>query len=249
MSAQYIVRFDDVCPTMDWQIWARLEPTLLRHDIKPILAVVPDNRDPTLVVSPSRADFWDLVRHWQRIGWTIALHGNQHVYETKDAGLLGVNPYSEFAGLPAEVQRKKLEDGLNVFRREGVRVQAWVAPAHSFDRTTVGLLIEFGIRVISDGFYVRPVSRFGAVWVPQQLWRFRHAPCGVWTVCFHANTFDEAAIARFEADVGRFASRITDLPTAVEQFGAGAVRWSDHAMAGVWRTALRARRLQASPAG
>jgi hypothetical protein len=227
---------------MDWSVWERLEPVLLRFGVKPILAVVPDNRDPSLVVGPARVDFWERVRHWQQVGWTIALHGYQHLYETRDAGLLGVNAYSEFSGLTESVQAAKLDAALDVFRAHGVRAQAWVAPAHSFDRTTVRLLVDRGVRVISDGFYLRPVHRYGAMWIPQQLWRFRPAPVGLWTVCFHANGMDECAIARFEADVERYAPHITAVPTVLSRQVSATPGWVDHAVAGLWLSAVRLRR-------
>ena len=42
------------------------------------------------------------------MGWSIALHGYQHLYETNDSGLLGLNKY-EFSGLSYEMQIKKLK--------------------------------------------------------------------------------------------------------------------------------------------
>lgn len=182
MDARYIVRFDDICQTMDRRVWERLEPVLQRHGVKPILAVVPDNRDDTLVFDAARADFWQRLRGWQAAGWTIALHGHQHPYTTRDAGLVGlnaVNAVSEFAGQPEAVQRDKLQQALDRFAAGDVRVDAWVAPAHSFDATTVKLLLEFGVGVVSDGFYTRPVRHLDAAWVPQQRWRVRPAPFGL----------------------------------------------------------------------
>src|SRR5436309_501178 len=61
MTARYVVRFDDVCPTMNWSVWARIEPVLAKHNVRPLLAVVPDNRDPKLMIEPPRANFWDRV--------------------------------------------------------------------------------------------------------------------------------------------------------------------------------------------
>ena len=48
MSAKYLIRFDDICPTMKWSTWEKVEDILLRSNVKPILAVVPDNQDPSL---------------------------------------------------------------------------------------------------------------------------------------------------------------------------------------------------------
>ncbi len=246
MSPRYVVRFDDICPTMDWRAWSRIEPVLDRHGVKPIMAVVPDNRDPHLAAGEVAPDFWSRVRHWQAQGWTIALHGHQHLYTTREPGLVGINRYSEFAGLSESTQRDKLQQALAIFAREGVRADAWVAPAHSFDEITLKLLLEAGIGVVSDGFYRRPVRHLGALWVPQQLWRFRPMPEGVWTVCYHCNGFGDAAVERFTSDIGRYAAQIVSLPEACAAPRIGARSVPDAAFAAAWRAALRLKRLRAA---
>lgn len=246
MSARYLVRFDDICPTMNWQVWAQLEPVLQAHDVKPIMAVVPDNRDSHLAVDAPRSDFWMRVRRWQAAGWTIALHGHQHLYATREAGLVGINRYSEFAGLAEDRQREKLQLALAVFEREGVRVDAWVAPAHSFDAVTLRLLVQAGVRVVSDGFYTRPVLHMGAVWVPQQLWRFRPMWRGLWTVCFHHNAFDQAAVERFAEDIANYAPHIVDLPAALASHAVAQRGATDAAFASAWMAALWLKRLGAA---
>lgn len=245
MSARYLVRFDDICPTMDWDAWARIEPVLQAHAVKPIMAVVPDNRDPHLVAGAQAADFWARVRRWQAQGWTIALHGHQHLYSTRDPGLVGINPFSEFAGLPEAAQRDKLQRALAVFACEGVRADAWVAPGHSFDALTVKLLLEAGIDVVSDGLYGRPLRHLGALWVPQQLWRFRPMPAGLWTVCYHCNGFGAAATDGFARDIRRYAARIVSLADACAAPHVATRSGLDVAFAAVWRGALRLKRLRA----
>jgi len=246
VSARYLVRFDDICPTMDWRAWSRLEPVLQAHGVKPIMAVVPDNRDPHLVAGEAVPDFWARVRAWQAQGWTIALHGHQHLYTTREAGLVGINRRSEFAGLPETTQRDKLQQALAVFAREGVRADAWVAPAHAFDAVTLKLLLEAGIDVVSDGFYRRPLRHLGALWVPQQLWRFRPMPAGLWTVCYHCNGFGDAQVERFAGDIERYASRIVSLAEACAAPRIGDHNGLDAAFAAAWRAALRLKRLRAA---
>ena len=210
-KARYLVRFDDICPTMNWSVWDRIEALLLELDIKPIVAVVPSNQDAYLHVDSPRPDFWERVRFWQSRGWCIALHGYEHRLETTDAGIVGINPRSEFAAVSREIQRQKLQAALRIFNDNGVVADAWAAPSHSFDATTVELLADVGLRTITDGYYWRPVRHMGVTWVPQQLWRFRKLPGGIWTVCYHSNTFHESQIARFEADVRLYRSQIVDL--------------------------------------
>jgi predicted deacetylase len=239
MSARYLIRFDDICPTMNWRVWEQLESILMRHGVKPILAVVPDNRDPNLVVDSLRADFWQLVRRWQERGWAIALHGYQHVYETRHSGLLRINARSEFAGLPYDVQKNKIESALALFLREGIRADAWVAPAHSLDAVTVRVLGECGIRVISDGFYWRPVFRMGALWIPQQMWRFRTMPDGVWTVCFHHNRFSAGDIAKIESHIVHYRKDILSLDSLVKRYPAKPLRMRDVFLSALWLVGLR----------
>lgn len=220
-KAEYLLRFDDICPTMNWQIWSKIESILLEKNIRPILAVVPDNQDPGLMVSPPVADFWDRVRKWQSWGWTIGLHGYQHLYVNHDPGIMRITNNSEFALLPREAQREKLTKGLSIFAREGVKADCWIAPSHSFDETTLELLNELGLRIISDGPWPRPhTDKYGMTWVPLQLWiRPRPMPFGVWTVCCHHNDWNEERAERFRKDIEPFSSRIVDMPYVVENLG------------------------------
>jgi hypothetical protein len=164
---QYLLRFDDICPTMNWRVWAEIESVLVEHRLQPILAVVPDNCDPELQVDAPADDFWERVRAWQDRGWTIAMHGYQHRYVSWTAGLASAWKRSEFAGLSAEVQREKLRRGMEIFERERITSRVWIGPSNTFDATTVTLLPEVGINIISAGYfqwpYVSPVvSRNGA---------------------------------------------------------------------------------------
>jgi predicted deacetylase len=220
--ARFVIRFDDICPTINWDTWNVIELCLTQLQLRPLLAVVPDNRDPDLEVGRAEPRFWERVRGWQARGWAIGLHGYQHRYETQDGGLIGLNPKSEFAGLPADEQAEKLRLALAVFSREGVRPDAWVAPGHSFDGTTVRLLQGYGLRVISDGFTFRPVTdALGMTWIPQQLWRLRPRPFGVWTACYHSNELTLQDLSVLASDFARFQDRITSVAAVFEEHRGG----------------------------
>ena len=253
-GCQYLVRFDDICPTMNWSTWEAVEAHLVRHGVKPILAVVPDNQDPSLEVDPPRADFWDRVRRWQAMGYTIALHGYQHRYVNQNSGLMGLTPKSEFAGLPAADQEAKLRAALAIFEREGVRAEAWVAPSHSFDRATVAILARLGVRTISDGLWPRPFTEAsGITWVPQQLWDFRPKPEGVWTVCSHHNHWTPERVERFGGFIRAYAPRMTDVPSVLGEYagrrlsladrwrGFSEFMWTHRIMGRIWSTRRRLR--------
>ena len=101
------VRLDDITPDMDWQCFFRFKALLDQYQVKPLIGVVPDNRDENLRgSSESRkdapADFYAYIRGLQEEGWSVALHGMNHVYSTKKGGLFPLNDFSEYAGKPYE---------------------------------------------------------------------------------------------------------------------------------------------------
>lgn len=242
MTAKFLVRFDDICPTLNWRVWTQVETILDRHAVKPMLAVVPDNRDVKLMIDPPNPDFWPRVRDWQARGWTIAMHGYQHEYTTNDSGIVGLNAYSEFAGLPYADQKRKIENALAILSRENVAAQAWIAPAHAFDQTTIAVLLDHGLRTISDGFYFRPVWKMGATWIPQQLWQFRSLPFGLWTVCYHPNRFSEQSIMKLDKDLTRFRGMLVSLPEVLSSYRPQPERAVDAAFSKFWRWTLTRRR-------
>jgi len=196
--AKYLLRFDDLCPTMDWAKWSAVESLLDQHGVRPIVGVIPDNRDRKLMVDPPHPDFWDKVRGWQAKGWAIGLHGYQHTYVNAEPGMLHLNRQSEFAGLSYEEQHEKLRLGLAIFAREGVQPDAWIAPAHSFDWVTVDALNALGLHVISDGFAFSPYrDHRGSLWIPQQFASMRPLPFGVWTFCYHTNNLTPHGLSAF----------------------------------------------------
>lgn len=219
MGATYLVRFDDICPTMNWTVWRQVERILTEAAVKPILAVVPDNQDQGLIIEPAASDFWGRVRDWQGNGWTIGLHGYQHRYETAEAGIIGRNPYSEFAGLPRQIQMTKLRDAVRIFERQRVTPDVWIAPAHSFDEITLEALAAVGIRTISDGYSLSPhIDARGMFWVPQQIGKFRPMPAFVWTVCLHHNAWGARDVDRFRSQIHRYRSRISTFQNVADRY-------------------------------
>lgn len=225
--ARYLLRFDDICPTMNWTMWSEIEASLIERDLKPILAVVPDNQDPVLKVEPAVQDFWSRVRGWQARGWTIALHGYRHQYVTVHRGIVTVKNKSEFAGIPAAEQEEKLRRGMDIFKRNGVSSSVWIAPRNSFDAVTVTLLPGVGINIICDGNFRFPFeTRSNMFWVPQQLFRFRPALRGVWTVCYHHNGWTSADLRQFRLDLDNYGPEICSLEDIIKEWTGRHSRWS-----------------------
>lgn len=240
---KYLIRFDDVCPTMNWSIWHKLEEMLYAFKVKPILAVIPDNKDEKLMVAAANHRFWETVRQWQADGWTIGLHGYQHVHLTSDSGVLKMARWSEFSGLSRSAQHTRLQSALEICKHNAVVPGIWVAPAHSFDGETLSCLYDLGIRCLSDGFAVYPhQDASGMLWIPQQLWRFRKMPLGVWTVCLHINRWTPEDVSRFYSDLEKFAPFITDVSTVVETYRKRERTAADVFFSGTCRLAVKGRR-------
>lgn len=219
-GARYLLRIDGICPTTNRNVWGPMAELLAETGVKPIVAVVPDNQDPALMMSPPDPAFWDRVREWQAMGWAIGLHGYQHRYVNGEPGILRLKRRSEFAGLPYLVQLDKLRKGLEVFEREKVRADVWVAPSHSFDWVTVSALAALGIHAISDGIAFKPFrDAQGSTWVPQQVARMRPMPCGVWTFCYDPNAMASQDVAHFRERLGQLRPRMIGLADALAMGG------------------------------
>lgn len=197
MSARYIVRLDDACPTMAHHKWLEVENIFDQFCIKPIVAVIPDNQDNDVVAAEHDEHFWMRALAWQTKGWTIAQHGYQHILQKTNARqYLPFHASSEFAGLSYDEQAAKIKAGWETLRSRGLEPTVWIAPAHSFDRLTLlALEAETTIRVVSDGIARDQFHRDGFHWLPQQLWSFVPKPAGIWTVCLHPNTMSLVEIS------------------------------------------------------
>ncbi len=199
MSARYLIRLDDIAPHLDWPRFERLARVFDEFGIQPLLGVIPDNRDPQLRQFPEFVgDFWEKVRSLQTRGWEIAQHGFQHVYVSRDCGLMGVNGLSEFAGLPFEEQFDKLSRGQHILREHDLSCETFMAPSHSFDRLTLRALRELGFTTVTDGFAPWPSIEHGLIFLSQWLENPRVLPLGVQTFCLHVNVMTEGQIRRVE---------------------------------------------------
>ena len=199
MTARYLIRLDDIAPHMDWVRFERLERVFNEFGIQPLLGVIPDNQDEQLRQFPEFVgDFWERIRLLQTRGWEIAQHGFQHLYVTRECGLMGINGLSEFAGLPYQEQLDKLARGQRLMREHGLQFETFMAPSHSFDRLTLRALRELGFTTVTDGFALWPSIEHGLIFLPQWLAVPRVLPLGVQTFCLHINVMAEWQIRRVE---------------------------------------------------
>src|SRR5579863_10035621 len=98
--AQYLLRVDDLCPTVHADRWHALEVLIEEFEIKPILGIVPDNRDPELCQSAPNPEFWPQMRALESAGASIGLHGFRHLCASRGCSLVPIHRISEFAGVP-----------------------------------------------------------------------------------------------------------------------------------------------------
>ncbi len=216
--AEYLFRFDDLCPTISVERWLRFESLIHEFRLQPILAIVPDNRDPDLELSPPDPAFWQRMRALEAAGGVIGLHGYHHLCLSQGRSLLGLARTSEFAGVDSETQRAWIRKGLRILRNHGLNPRIWVAPRHGFDAHTLEALQAEGISLVSDGFARTSFLRGGVTWIPQQLWGPVEKPKGLWTICLHANTAPDAEIQALREFLTAHAAQCTSVDEALFRF-------------------------------
>jgi predicted deacetylase len=215
--AQYLLRFDDLCPTVALGRWERFLPLIEEFRLRPILAVVPENRDRELDRSEPDPEFWARMRALEAGGATIALHGYRHLCRSKGKSLVPLHTHSEFAGVPLELQREWIAAGLNILRSEGLNPRIWVAPRHGFDSNTLQALRAEGMGLLSDGLARVPFIREGVTWIPQQLWSPAIKSKGLWTICIHTNTARSSQVDQMRTFLRRHAAQFTSVDRVVAE--------------------------------
>lgn len=193
------VRMDDITTDMDWERFLTFKEILDEHDIKPLIGVVPNNKDENLNRSKPAADFWEYIKKMQADGWCIALHGFQHVYTTKKGGLFPLNHFSEFAGLSFDKQKEMLKKGTEILNGYGIKTDIFMAPGHSYDRNTIMVLKELGYCRITDGFGNRPYEWHGMSFYPISFMMSRSLKKkkGITTMVVHTNEVGAEEMERY----------------------------------------------------
>lgn len=199
MAAKYFIRLDDAHERMCIENWQKVEQLLCKHDVQPIVAVIPRNQDKSICHVSDRCNLWEVVTRWKGMGWHIGMHGYQHILRESDYGMFPINKYSEFVGLAYDDQAKMIKKSLDIFSDNGLYPSIFIAPAHGMDSTTLKALKNVtDIRIISDGFYLFPKRRKAFTIFPQQLWTFRTMPFGIWTFCLHPDSMSNRDFDRLD---------------------------------------------------
>lgn len=165
-KTEILLRFDDICPTMNWKQWNKAKDLLDSIGVKALLGVIPDNHDTDLLIDDPRKDFWEYIKSLQEQGFAIAMHGYQHVFDIQASGISTPLKHSEFAGHSYEVQYEKIKRGKDILLSHGIETDVFFAPAHSYDDNTLKGLAANGFKYLSDGLSCKPYVRHGILSIP-----------------------------------------------------------------------------------
>ena len=246
--AQYLLRFDDLCPTMSRERWRRFRDVMEEFRIRPILAVIPDNHDPSMELAPYDPSFWSEMRAMEAAGATTAVHGYRHVCSSCGESLLGIHRRSEFAGVDAKTQREWIRKGIAILREHGLNPRLWAAPRHGFDANTLSALHDQGMEYISDGFARISFRRDAVIWIPQQLWSPVPRAKGLWTICIHPCTACASEVDRLRLFLKGHWPQFTSFDRVATEFAERAPGLGERAYERValWRVRRRHERAQRS---
>lgn len=161
-----MVRFDDICPTMNWNLFVKAIELMDKHNAKALLGIIPDCADPDLMIDPPNNNFWEIIRGLQKRGYTIAMHGYRHVFDNNKRGIVNKGFKSEFAGHPYNIQYEKIRKGKNILESHGIYTDIFFAPAHSYDNETLKALSANGFKYLSDGRSSKPYVKNGIMCIP-----------------------------------------------------------------------------------
>lgn len=185
MQRMLVLRIDDVCPRMEWEWFEKTMALLMKYKVTGLLGVIPDCQDPILNVEAVKGDFWDKIRQYQEAGWSIAMHGYTHKYDTRALGLVVAEKTkeSEFAGHTYEEQYARLKAGKELLQQKNIETDIFFAPSHNYDKNTLRALHELGFQYMSDGRSRYAYRRMGMKFIPNS--RVRQAKKGIHTLVLH----------------------------------------------------------------
>ena len=188
-----LIRLDDIAENMNWDLMEKSELLFEKYEIKPVLGVIPNNKDNELMSYPKKDDFWELVRKWKGKGWEISMHGSTHVYDknSNNKDYFSYGGDSEFYGHSLETQISKIENGLKKFSDEKIKIRSFFAPNHTYDKNTFVALKNCEINEIIDGYGFMPYIENDIKFIPQLFYRILPLPFGIQTFQIHLNYYKE----------------------------------------------------------
>ena len=188
-----LLRFDDIAENMNWHLMDKFEKLFDTFNVKPVMGVIPNNKDEDLKSFPKRENFWEIVKNWQSKGWEISMHGYNHLYlrDTNKKDYFNYGGKSEFYGESLAVQSQKIKLGLEIFHKNEIKIRTFFAPNHTYDYNTFIALKNSGIFEVIDGYGLRPYMENEIKFTPQLFHKLFFLPFGLATTQIHLNELNE----------------------------------------------------------
>lgn len=192
-STKIVFRIDDVCHNMKWKSFFKVINLFKKYKIKPILGVIPNNKDKDFKKYPKcKFNFWKKIYYFQQSGYEIAIHGYQHIYSAmSNNDYLNHGGNTEFSGYSYQNQLQKLTRAKKIFNKNKIKVETFFAPNHTFDINTIKALNNINIKYVLDGYGVAPYSFKNLIFFPQLFYNLKKIPFGFQTVQLHTNYFNK----------------------------------------------------------
>ena len=205
-----LIRLDDIAENMNWDLMKKLELLFEKYGIKPVLGVIPNNKDSQLLHYQRKNDFWDQVRTWRDKGWEIAMHGYTHVYDKmcKNNDYFNYGGGSEFFGHTLETQMLRIKNGLKKFDDEKIKIRTFYAPNHTYDKNTFIALKNCGINEIIDGYGLMPYTENDIKFIPQLFHKVFALPFGIQSTSIHLNFWNQKDFDSFERFIKKNSNKI-----------------------------------------
>ena len=212
-----LIRLDDIAENMNWDLMKKSELLFEKYGIKPVLGVIPENKDNELLSYPKTDDFWKQVRIWKNKGWEIAMHGHTHVYDKtcKNDDYFNYGGGSEFFGHSLQVQMTRIKNGLKKFDSEKIKVRTFFAPNHTYDKNTFIALKNFRINEVIDGYGLMPYIENDIKFIPQLFYKVFALPFGIQTLQIHLNYWEQKDFDNFEKFIKKHSNKIITYDQAI----------------------------------
>ena len=215
-----LIRLDDIAENMNWDMMEKAELLFDKYAIKPILGVIPNNKDTEFLYLPKKDDFWNEVRKWNNKGWEIAMHGYTHIYDkmckTND-DYFNYGGGSEFFGHSLETQMSRIKYGLKKFEDEKIKIRTFYAPNQTYDKNTFIALKNCGINEIIDGYGLMPYTENNISFIPQLFNKVILLPFGIQSTKIHLNEWNEDDFNNFEKFIQENSKKIITYDYALKK--------------------------------
>ena len=154
LNSKYIIRLDDACHQMPLEKWEIFEAFFEKKNIKPIVGVVPLNKDKSLG-SQFNENFWQLIKKWENKGWSIAMHGLHHQFHKikPKNSFFNFGNKSEFVGKSVDNQIEIVQKSIQCFKENNIEPKIFMAPSHTFDLLLMGSVFVLSKKITLHSFH------------------------------------------------------------------------------------------------